>query len=288
MRDTMLMVLDNAALQVSLTPKAEELKVAALESSALVGKVDNAKQQEIAVAAQSELDSVIRLTEKARKQIKQPVIELGRKIDTQAESFIKELTEERGRVTMLIANFQAAEIARVRAAEVAARLEAERIERERQAEMRRIQEAQEAERRNLKEQEMEALRQAQSARNEQERIEARRLQAELDRQRELSSASNLEAMDAVHERFNAQSEVLSAKPVAAAAKAEGQVVRQDWEIAVTDPFRLAKFHPQCVTITAKVGEIKQLLQQGISVNGVTATPIVKTSTRAASRNFIEV
>src|SRR6185436_3397389 len=102
-----LMVLDNAGFSVSVTPKAEELKHEALEQSALVGRVDNAAQQEVAVAAQLALDNVMRATEKARKTIKAPVIELGRKIDAQAESFVQELQDERSRVTKLLAYFQA-------------------------------------------------------------------------------------------------------------------------------------------------------------------------------------
>jgi hypothetical protein len=236
---TALMVLDNSALSVSVTPKAEELKLKALEQSSPVERVDNATQQEIAVAAQLALDNVMRATEKARKSIKAPVIELGRKIDSQAEAFIKELQDERYRVTKLLADFQALELARVRAAEAATRLEAESLERK--------------------------------------------------RQEELATATDLDHIDAIQERFNAQSAELASKPIPVAAKAEGQVVRNDWDVVVTDPYKLARYHPQCVTITAKVGEIKQLLQQGITVNGVTAIPIIKSGTRAASsQKLIEV
>lgn len=286
---TDVMILDNAALQVSIAPGAITAKTRALEESEMVSKVENACQQSFAVAAQAGLDSLIRITEKARKQIKQPVIELGRKIDAQAESFVKELTDERNRVTMLVANFQALELARVRAAEAAARMEAERIERERLAELRRIQEAQESAWRIRKEEEIAAMRAAQSAKNEREHIEARRLQAEIDRQREIASAQNLEAIEAAQERFNAQSAALAAQPVVVASKAEGQVVKNDWEVIVNDPYKLAKYHPQCVSITAKIGEIKQLLAQGISVNGVTATQVIKSGTRSTtSQKLIEV
>ncbi len=236
---TELMVLDRSEFSVCVTPKAEVLKVKALEQSYKIEKVENASDQQLAVDAQLELDSLLRLTEKARKQIKQPVIDLGRKIDSQAESFTSKLSSERDRVSKLLGDFQALELARVRAAEAARILESESIERK--------------------------------------------------RQEEVSRASTFDEIESIHERFNAQSAELSSKPVPVTSKADGQVVKNDWDVVVTDPYKLARYHPQCVTITAKVGEIKQLLQQGITVNGVMATPIVKSGTRAVgSHKLIEV
>lgn len=283
------MVLDNAALQASVVPKAVEMKESALASSALVGRVSNAKEQEIAVAAQSELDALIRLAEKSRKAIKAPVIALGKEIDGKHEEYIGPVIEDRTRVTRLIADFQELELAKVRAAEAAARLEAEKIERERQAEIRRIQEAEEMNQRKLAAELVEARAQALAARNKQESEAAAQRQRELDRQRELAQAASLEQMAATQERFNDKSVALAAKPIPTAAKADGQTVRQDWDLSIYDAYALARYHPQCVTINPKPGEIKFLLAQGITVNGVTATPIIKSGTRTTSgQRVIEV
>lgn len=283
------MVIDNAALQASVVPKAVEMKEAALATSALVGRVSNAKEQEIAVAAQAELDTLIRLAEKSRKAIKSPVIALGKEIDGKHEDYIAPVIEDRTRVTRLIADFQELELAKVRAAEAAARLEAEKIERERQAEIRRIQEAEEAHRRKLAAEEAAIRAQALLARNKQEAEAAAQRQRELDRQRELAQAASLEQMAATQERFNDKSATLAAKPIPTAAKAEGQTVTQDWEITILNPYELAKFHPQCVTITEKRGEIKTLLAQGITVRGIAWKPIIKSGTRPANgQRVIEV
>lgn len=289
MSDTMLMVIDNAALQASVVPKAVEMKESALASSALVGRVSNAKEQEVAVAAQAELDTLIRLAEKSRKAIKAPVIALGKEIDGKHEEYIAPVIEDRTRVTRLIADFQELELAKVRAAEAAARLEAEKIERERLAEIRRIQEAEEADRRKLAAEEAAIRAQAVAARNKQEAEQVAALQRELDNQRELARARSLEDMAATQERFNDRSATLAAKPIPTSAKADGQTVSEDWDIEMTNPYAVAKFHPDCVNITLRLTETKATLDRGITMQGIKATRIVKSRTRPTSgQRVIEV
>lgn len=281
-----LMVRDD--LTVSFTPQAEEMRQECLSQSALIGKVTDEKENEIAVQAQGSLDGLIRLAEKARKAIKAPVIELGRRIDSQHEQFAGVLQEERTRITRLISDFAALELAKARAAEAAARLEAERIEMRRLSELQAIEQAEMAEERRLAAAEADLARRRKNAADEATRADTDRLEAELQRQRDIARAKTMEDIEATQERFNADSAKIAALPIPAPARAEGQTVREDWEIEVTNPWELSKFHPQCVTITPKLGEIKTLLNQGIAVRGVNAKKIVKSGTRMAGQKVIEV
>lgn len=222
-----LIVRNDAALSVSFSENAVALRDAALATGALIGRVTNADEQNAAVLAQREIVGVIRSVEKARKEIKQPVIDYGRAIDDAAKKFILEVEKEEGRIANLISEFQLVERRRIAAEEAKQREELARIERERAA--------------------------------------------------ELAKAKTLEAQTKVMEEFSRKA-AAERQPIVA-AKAEGQVVKKDWDIEVLNPYDLAKFHPQCVTITPKLGEIKALLQSGIEVRGIRAKEIIKTQIR---------
>lgn len=237
---TALMVRDDANRAVSFTTEANQLKEAALELSALVGRVTNADENSAAVLAQVEIQKIRSLAEKARKAAKEPVLEYGKAIDNAAKQFLAELDEENLRISKLIGDFQALEAAKLRAAE-----------RLRQEELNRI---------------------------EREKNEA------------LAKAKNHEELESTHAHFNeVAAQSAAAQPIAAPVRAEGQVVKTDWEIIVTNPYDLAKFHPSCVNITPRLSEIKQLLAEGVTVKGITANKITKAGVRlGAPRQPIEV
>ena len=69
-----------------------------------------------------------------------------------------------------------------------------------------------------------------------------------------------------------------AKPITA-TRAQGQIAKMDWEITVTNPYELAKFHPDCVKIEPLLLPIKQALNSGITVRGIRAERKMKTNVR---------
>jgi len=217
---------DDGRLTISFTPEAQALKESALECGALIGRVSNADEQEAAVKAQLELRRLLKLIEDARKSAKEPVIDFGRKIDRTAAEFKAELDQEHLRITQLVADFQALEQARVRAAEAARQKELDELERK--------------------------------------------------RQEELSNAKSHEDMDKINERANQEA---AAVRVVAPARVEGQIVREDWDIQITDVWLLARSHPGCIKIEPRMSEIRQLLDAGIKVAGVSAKKIVKAGVR---------
>lgn len=103
----------------------------------------------------------------------------------------------------------------------------------------------------------------------------------------IAKASSHEQVEAIQEHFNQQAQQVSAPPQEP-VRAQGQVVKSDWEIVVTHPFDLAKYHPSCVDIKPRLSEIKSLLNDGVSVRGVTATKITKAQVRVAAAKSIEV
>jgi len=107
--------------------------------------------------------------------------------------------------------------------------------------------------------------------------------ARIEREREeaLAAAQSIEEVDAIQHEANDKALAETQKVEAIQpARVEGQIVRTDWEITVTDLILLARAHPGCVTITPKVGEIKALLNMGVTVQGVKAEKVTKAGVRA--------
>lgn len=276
------------ALQITgnavTTPVAwDEIKGDALMAATLIEFVNDPVSHDHAVSVQSDLAAARRFLEKSRKELKAPVIELGKAIDAVAKKEDAELEREVNRVQSMVNDFQTLELAKARAAENARRLEEERIEAARQAELRKIQEAEQAAQRALQAREQEALRAAQQARTAQEAEAAASLQREIVRQQELAQAESLEKLDAIHEKFN---EAAAALPVVEQHKAQGQRVVESWEVTVSDIWTLARAHPGCVKMEPLVSEIKKLLDLGIKVHGVTAKKTVSSTT--TTRRAIDI
>jgi hypothetical protein len=319
-----IMLRDDSKREITFLPQAHELKRLALEQSALIGKVENAEQNQTAFQAQAALAEVRKNVEKARVAAKEPVLAFGKLIDATAKAFVEDITQEEWRIGRLIGDFQQLEQAKARAAEQAKKLEEERIERERQQELRRIAEAQaeeqrklEAERRrvaeeaasakrkldadkaeaerksreakNAKEREVaEARRKELEAREAKEKEEAERLRIEIERKNALAAATSHEAFDAANEKFGNMQAAVQSAPVAAPVRADGQKVRSDWDLVISDIWLLAKAHPTCVKIEPRTAEIKTLLNAGVKVSGVIATAITKSQVQGATQKIVEI
>lgn len=262
----------------------QDIKSDALMSATLIEFVNDPVSHDHAVSVQGDLQMCIRTIEKSRKELKAPIIAIGKLIDATAAKEALDLEKEQGRVQSMINDFQALELARARAAENARRLEEERIEAARQAELRRLQEIEDAKRREIAAAERVAMLLAQQARNEQERAAAVELQREIQRQKELADAESLEKLDAIHEQFNAASAALP--PPEFQHRAEGQRVVESWDITVLDVWTLARAHSSCVKIEPVLSEIKKLLDLGVRVHGVSAQKKVSSTTTA--RRAIDV
>lgn len=118
------------------------------------------------------------------------------------------------------------------------------------------------------------IRAARNAENE------RLAQLERDRQAELANAKSHEELDMVNEKFDLKT-AEEVRPLPAPVRAEGQIVKTDWELVDIDLHTLYRWHPHCVKLEARLSEIKALLTANKGdVRGVTAKSITKASVRA--------
>lgn len=100
---------------------------------------------------------------------------------------------------------------------------------------------------------------------------------ERQRQEDLSMATSFDERDAIQHRYN---EAALAVPMPKAVRAEGQVVKDDFEIVVEDHSLLARLHyPEMCSVTPKLGAIKEALRRGEKVYGIKATLIQKAGVR---------
>ena len=101
-------------LSVSTNEKCKEICEVALAKAAVIGKCENAKDNQRVVEAQTSLKEYLDLIEHSRKFVKQAPWDLCVKIDTLANQLKKEATEEMMRISKLAGDYQAAERDRVR------------------------------------------------------------------------------------------------------------------------------------------------------------------------------
>jgi hypothetical protein len=289
MSTSSLIRLDWQAQSAAMTEAAAALKSHALESAALIGRVDNAKTQDKAVAAQKEIGELLTVAEKARKAAKEPALEFGRRIDDAAKAFVSDLKEEQLRIATLVGDFQALEQAKARAAEQARIEEQRKIEQERRnAELKAIREA-EIEKARLDAEQRELARQAAASKNKREAELLELQRAEVERQRALAEAKSHEDLDRINAQASEAAKAAAERPQYEPVRAQGQRVVEDWEVTVTDMWLLAKSHPTCVKITELKGEIKSLLNAGVKVAGVRAEKITKAGvTKGRQLAVIEV
>jgi hypothetical protein len=281
-----LLIRDDSALQVHYTDAALALKEDALQSGALIGRVTNPQEQNAAVAAQKKIRNLGKMAESARVSAKAPVLEYGRRIDAAHAKFVKDLDDEEARITGLVSAFQRAEAQRVAAAE--------RLRLQKEREIAEAAARAEAESRRKADEEAAKIeaerRKAETAANAAKNAE-QRASAEAERQRlEAAAQMQREAAKAELDRIQeSQQRAAAALPVAEAARVEGQRVKTDWAVTVTDIWLLARCHPNAVKIEPRLSEIKSLLNAGVDVKGVKAvkeTTATVTTGRASS--LIEV
>jgi hypothetical protein len=267
---------------VVLNTEAIRLKDEALARSALIGLVNDAESNKEATGAMIDLKRVIAATEKTRKEVKEPILELGRKVDEAAKKFSAELVEEFNRLSRCSADFQTAELERVKAQEQARQLEAERIERERleaQREIERQRLASEAELKAKADAEIAAARGIAAKAEAEARAKAER--ERIAREAEARSAAE-------NARRAVELEIATPPPQ---VKAAGQSVKPTWCWEITDLWTLARMHPGLVEITPRKREINEVVEMQANagatpqVAGLRIWSEVKVSVRTSTKTI---
>ena len=114
--------------------------------------------------------------------------------------------------------------------------------------------------------------------------------SEIEREREeaLAKAETVEERDRIAQEFGERIAALE-PPVVESNRADGQIVREEWEFEVYDIAILLKHFPDCVKVEPRKREIKEKLALGYKLPGVRAWKAVKAGVRLApDRKEIEV
>jgi membrane protein involved in colicin uptake len=271
---------------LSINDSAKELVEMALNGAALVGKVENAEQNTIAVKAQVELKRLLSLFERERKRLKEPILEAGRAVDRFVSAQIVEIEKEEGRIKNLTSQFQLAEARRVAEEQRKQQEELQRIERERQAELARIAAEQARIEREARAAAAASQRLADEAKSKKQREAAAAAQAEAARkaaEAQAAAAASLAAANAVETKA-AEQYYIESRPIQA-TRVAGQTVKTDWEIEVVNPYELARLHPDCVKIEPLMTPIKAALNQGRTVAGITANKVTVANVRTGRQTL---
>ena len=117
--ETTALILAGEGYQLSIAPEAEARKLELMQSAARVLAVCDNDESADAQRVIRSLAGMRTLVEKNRKEVKEPVIRIGKLIDQVAKDFLSGIEGEETRVRKLVGD-HAAEVARVKAAAEAA------------------------------------------------------------------------------------------------------------------------------------------------------------------------
>jgi DNA repair exonuclease SbcCD ATPase subunit len=224
---------------LSITEEALALKASALHNAGAISEVGNKETLDKAAAVVSEIKGILKKLETSRTEIKRPVLDLGKRIDTVAQEYATELVLQANRLQASISAYYRAE---------AEKTEAQRKMLEALAEKRRLK----------------AEAEARAAEEERRRLEA---EARAEASREKAAALAKEAAERQAEadaaRLKAEASAPPA-PVAAPARAEKMSVRKVWKHKVTNIHQVYQHKPELVNLEPRTHAILAEIRAGMT------------------------
>ena len=224
---------------ISINQTALDKKRELIEASQLIQSV-NLVTQNLCADALRGIKALIKSVEDCRKEVKAPVLKIGKEIDTKANEFSLELAQEANRLQGLLSAFQAVQ------AQIAQEAERKRQEELRKAEIERQKAEAEAQRK--------ADEEAAKAGNEQGRLEA-----EHRKQQEL---------EAIRKREEAAKATIQSVVPVVPKRAEGMIVKKVKKFRVVDAHALYLARPDLCDIQVSVSRVNAALR----VEGTTSLP----------------
>lgn len=226
------------SVEIAISPAAIAIRDEIVASAGWISKVTTQSHFASAVEALKRLRVMAKSVEASRVEIKGPVLEIGKKIDQTAKTFLAEVDVEITRLTGLMIQW-----------EIEQRRIAAEAERQRQEEERRKQAEEAARMAEIRRQQEAAARAEMLANTEAERAaaEARRIAAEV--------AAAVQKAAVVERQANLP--VVIEPP-----KVAGTVVRELWTFEVTDLKAFAQAHPDFVEITVKRAIVLEKIREG--------------------------
>ncbi len=94
--------------EIELSPAAFNARAVALMASGNVRAIGSVADLDAAAAALTQIKSLTRSIEDSRKDVKAPVLEVGRRIDTVAKEYLAPLDTEASRLSVIVGSYQEA------------------------------------------------------------------------------------------------------------------------------------------------------------------------------------
>lgn len=219
----------------------------AISAESLLGSVKNEDTNNRAQRARVTLKALKGQLERERKRLKEPLLELGRKLDRAVALIQDRLDHEDGRLEQLQKTFLLEEQRRVREEERKQREEQERIERERRAEIQRIENERLESERKAREAREAADRAEREAKNKKQREEAERLRLEAEaKSAEAARQTKVAEQQTALVNENADLNLRAESAPISVTRAAGQVNKRVWKIKSINDFQLVKARPDLV------------------------------------------
>lgn len=95
--------------EIELTPAAFEARRVALTASGNVKAIASVEDLDAAAAALTQIKSITRSVEDSRKEVKAPVLDVGRRIDSVAKDYLTPLEAEAKRLSAMVGTYQEAQ-----------------------------------------------------------------------------------------------------------------------------------------------------------------------------------
>jgi dTMP kinase len=262
--------------QIQITPEAEKQKATIINAARAVVAVTDADSCDIAQSRLRSLASVRTAVESSRKQVKAPVIDLGKRIDGIAADFVAEVIAEEARLSGLVTEYAREQQRIKREAELAAEQERQRVERERheaemaaQREAARIERERQAAERAAHEAEIARLK-SEAAQSEEGQRAAREAQEKaLAAQREAEARADAARRQAEADAASAREREEAARIAAAEAVAAPSPagVKEEIDFEVEDILEFVAKFPQLCRIEPKRAEVLAALKKSFARNG---------------------
>ena len=246
------------AVLVSHSPDAIATRDQLIAEAEFITSIDSPSDGEMAVEALKNMKGLLKLAEASRVEVKKPVLEVGKRIDSLASEFCAPLVAAAARVNDMIAKWQLAQQKAAQEAERLRRAELDRIEKERQAKLREEEDRLAA----LKKAEQDKARaelEARLAITRQEQAEAlaKVKAAELERREQFSA---LHETKAEQRELVAQASVMAPVPV---AKPAGVVNKTVWRFEVGNLQQLLGARADLCDISPSSSRINEAIRNGM-------------------------
>jgi hypothetical protein len=223
---------------LSITEEALALKASALNNAGAISEVGNKESLDKAAAVVSEIKGILKKLETSRTEIKRPVLDLGKRIDTVAQEYATELVLQANRLQASISAYYRAE---------AEKAEAQRKMLEALAEKRRLK----------------AEAEARAAEQERRQLEAE-ARAEANREKAAALAKEAAERQAEADAARLKAETSAPAPVAAPARAEKMSVRKVWKHKIVSIHEVYRHKPDLVILEPRTNAILAEIRAGMT------------------------